>query len=460
MVPLKVKEGLSKKRALRAAAVCLLILAGCAPPPNPKRDASVLKAHPKWRERMFAAERLGWSKSADAVPALIEALKSDEDLFVRNAAARSLGQLRANEAVEPLITAMLHDIAVREQASQALADIDGPIVESRLKTLARDKDPIGRGYALEALGLLNSDGHLTAFLEESMQDSSPSVRRHAAEALRASTSKEGQPTDPLIRLLHSPDPVIRNHTVEDMGLTQEASYVPFLIEVSSSDKDEGVRGAACLALGRIGTDEATDALINLLQDPRAPHEEVLKGLAYTHKERAVEPIIAAYEREGFPRQEAVETLAELGGSRVTAFFKDRLALEEGPVRRSILDALADMKDQAAVEALIAAFESDPATQVRVIRALENIGGEKVMLFLARTAVDSEASPSARSAAIRALRKRGSQGAEKLLKEAALSRRPAVAHAAQEAMEALGITPALKPPSLEESQPRRFKPPPP
>lgn len=460
MATSKTTRGPRQKWAVRAAVLFLVLMAGCAPPPNPQRDAGVLKAHPNWRERMLAAERLGLSRWSEAVPSLIEALRSDEDLFVRNAAAQSLGRLGDPRAVEPLIAAMLQDIAVREQASKALAAIDGPIVETRLKSLARDQDPIARGYALEALALLNSDGHLSPFLEEGMKDSSPSVRRQAAEALRASTSKEGQPTDPLIRFLRSPDPLIRAHAVEDMGLTQEASYVPFLIESSSNDPDEGVRGAACVALGRIGTDEATDALLRLLADPRAPTEEVLMGLAYTHKERAVEPIIAAYEREGFPRQEAIATLAELGGSRVTDFFKERLEVERGSVRRSVMGALADMRDQAAVEALIAAFESDPANQVRAIRALENIGGEKVMRFLARTAVDSEVSPAARSAAIRALRKRGSEAAEGLLREAALSRRPAVAQAARDAMEALGISPALKPPELEEDDYERFKPPPP
>jgi HEAT repeat protein len=428
--------------------------------PNPERDAGLLKAHPKWRNRMFAAERLGISKSKEAVPDLIEALKSDEDLFVRNAAAQSLGQIRDPRAIEPLISAMLRDIAVREQASKALAAINGSIVETRLMSLARDKDPIARGYALDALALMNTDGHLSAFFEESMKDSSPSVRHRAAEALRASTSSADQPTDPLVRLLRSTDPVVRAYAVEDMGLAQEPAYAPFLIEAAQKDSQEEVRQNACVALGRIGTDEATDALIRFLDDPKAPTRAVLRGLAYTKKERAAEPIIAAYEREGFPREEAIGALAEIGGPKATDFLKGRLKAERGSVRRLILDALADMKDKAAVEALIAAFESDTDNQIRIIKALESIGGEEVMRFMARKAVDTNANPASRSAALRALETEGSEAAADLIREAALSRRPAVAQAARDAMEALGIAPTLKPPEPEDTYPPRFKPPPP
>ncbi len=460
MRPLKAITAHTIKRAPLSAFItaALIFLASCMP--NPERDAGILKAHPKWRHRMFAAERLGTSKSPDAVPALIEALKSDEDLFVRNAAAQSLGQLGDSRAVEPLISVMLKDIAVREQASKALADIDGPIVETRLKSLAHDKDPIARGYALDALALLNTDGHLSSFFEESMKDPSPSVRHRAAEALRASVSSAGHPSDPLVGLLHSADPEVRANIIEDMGLSQEAAYVPFLIEAASKDPEDGVRKNACVALGRIGTDEATDALIRLLDDPKAPTRAVLRGLAYTKNERALEPIIAAYEREGFPKEEAIGTLAEIGGPKVTDFLTKRLAAESGAVRRSILDAIANMKDKEAVKALIATFERDKDNQIRIIKALKSIGGEEVMLFLARKSMDTEINPASRSAALRALKADGSQAAADLLKEASLSRRPAVAQAAREAMEALGIKPTLKPPGPEETPPKGFKPPPP
>lgn len=460
MPPLQAITAFAQRRAplTAALAAALFFLSSCMP--NPERDAGILKAHPKWRQRMFAAERLGMSKSPEAVPALIEALKSDEDLFVRNVAAEALGQIRDPSAIEPLISAMLRDIAVREQASKALAAIDGSIVETRLKSISRDKDPIARGYALDALALLNTDGHLSAFFEESMKDPSPSVRHRAAEAIRASASSEDQPSDPLVGLLRSADPVVRANAIEDMGLSQEAAYAPFLIEAASKDSEESVKQNACVALGRIGTDEATDALIHLLDDPKAPTRAVLRGLVYTKKERAVEPIIATYGREGFPREEAIGALAEIGGPKVTDFLKERLKVERGSLRRSILDAFADMREKSAVDTLIASFENDKDNQIRIIKVLESIGGEEVMRFLARKAVDTEANPASRSAALGALKAQGSEAAADLLREAALSRRPAVAQAAREAMEALGITPTLKPSGPEDTPPKRFKPPPP
>ncbi|MFQ5893796.1 MAG: HEAT repeat domain-containing protein, partial [Nitrospinota bacterium] len=387
-------------------------------------------------------------------------MKSDEELFVRNAAARALGRIKDPRAIEPLIATMLQDIAVREEAGRALAAIGGPTVEARLQSLARDKDPITREYAMEGLALLNADGHLTSFIEQTMADPSPSVRRQAVAALGAAAHPAGQSADPLVRFLRSREEVVRVHAAVDMGLTQEAVYVPLLVEAAMGDEAEGVRRAACGALGRIGTDEATDALIRLLNDPRVPVNAVLRGLASTRQERAVEPIIAVFDRPGFPRREAVDVLAELGGPRVTAFFQERLRTERGAVRRGIIEALAEMENRAAAQALIDTFVSDPASQVRVVRALERIGGEEVVQFLARAAVDPGADPAARRAAIEALKKEGTEATAPYLQEAALSRRPSVARAAREAMRALGLPPPLRPPELEEGRPPRFRPPPP
>jgi HEAT repeat protein len=433
---------------------------GCSPPV--KRELGVVKAHPDWRQRMQAANRLGvWGKSTEDVEALIEAMRSDEELFVRNAAAHSLGRIKDPRAIEPLITAMLQDIAVREEAVKSLAAIGGPTVEARIRSLSRSEDSLAREYAMGALALLNDDGHLTTFIEESMADPSPSVRRQAVEALRATTSKKGKPApDPLVRFLGSPEERIRLHVAEDMGLTQQPVYVPLLIEAATGDSSDGVRRKACVALGRIGTDDATDALVRLLDDPRAPPEAVLRGLVSTRQSVAVEPIIERYDRDGFPRRAAVEALSELGGPKVLAFFQERLADERGAVRRAIIDAMAEMRGRAASQALIETFLSDPASQVRVVRVLEKMGGEDVIEFLARAAVDPDVDPSARRAAVQALKNESGETTDAILRQAALSRRPAVARAARQAMEALELSPPLKPPDLEELRRPRFSPPPP
>ncbi|MCH7768933.1 MAG: HEAT repeat domain-containing protein [Nitrospinae bacterium] len=459
MIPHRITNAFTRRIINCAIAITAgLVLGGCAS--NIKRDLGILKTHPDWRHRMLAAERLAWRGSPDVAPALIDSMKSDEELFVRNTAAQGLARLKDPRAVEPLISTMLQDIAVREEATKALAAIDGPTVEARLKSLARDKDPITREYSMEGLALLNTDGHLTDFIEETMADPSPSVRRQAVRALRATSHPGSKPADPLVRFLLSYDEVTRAHAAEDMGLTQDGLYVPLLVEAAAGDRSESVRRAACGALGRIGSDEATDALIRLLDDRWAPVEAVLRGLAQTGRDRAVEPIIALYDREGFPRTEAVRALKELDGPRVTEFFQERLLTERGAVRRAIIDAMAEMRDRAAAQALIATFVSDPASQVRVVRVLEKIGGEEVIQFLARAAVDPEVNPAARRAAVQALKQEGGDATAELLREAALSQRPSVARAAREAMKALRLTPPLKPPDLEELRPLQFRPPPP
>ena len=81
--------------------------------------------------RRDAAEELGWIGGAEAVSALIGALK-DEDAEVRANAAASLGWLEATEAVEPLqALAQDEDARVREAAAEALKRIAGREDRSR-----------------------------------------------------------------------------------------------------------------------------------------------------------------------------------------------------------------------------------------------------------------------------------------------------------------------------------------
>ncbi len=54
--------------------------------------------------RRAAAKALGKLKAQEAVEALIQALQSDPDTNVRRAAAEALGQIGDKQAVEPLIS--------------------------------------------------------------------------------------------------------------------------------------------------------------------------------------------------------------------------------------------------------------------------------------------------------------------------------------------------------------------
>jgi HEAT repeat protein len=138
-------------------------------------------ASKNWIVRMHAAKGLGALGDARAVPALIplltdpvKAVRVDatdalarigrpalasllaalrhEAWILRLHACEALGKIGAEEAVDPLCRAMLHDrdTAVRQDAAKALGGIGSPHALEALTAATRDLDV--RPYAVEALG--------------------------------------------------------------------------------------------------------------------------------------------------------------------------------------------------------------------------------------------------------------------------------------------------------------------
>lgn len=120
-----------------------------------------------------------------AVPALLAALR-DEDPHLRSAAARSLGELDAKQAIQPLISALLEDkdVEVRVAAAYALGLLgDEYAVQPLVSTLSNQhQDPRVRGMAAEALSDLKDRRAVTPLIV-ALKDLSVEVRFWSVFAL-------------------------------------------------------------------------------------------------------------------------------------------------------------------------------------------------------------------------------------------------------------------------------------
>jgi HEAT repeat protein len=77
-----------------------------------------------------AAEALGEIKDSRAVQPLITTLKDDDYLYVREESVKALGEIKDSRAVQPLINALNNEhIGVREEAVKALIEIGTPAIE-------------------------------------------------------------------------------------------------------------------------------------------------------------------------------------------------------------------------------------------------------------------------------------------------------------------------------------------
>lgn len=101
--------------------------------------------------REAAAKALGEFRQAESVEALIAALR-DKDVGVRGAAASALGKTGDARAVEPLV-ACLHDVDeyVRTPAARALGEIGDPRALNALAMASRDRILMVREFAQEAI---------------------------------------------------------------------------------------------------------------------------------------------------------------------------------------------------------------------------------------------------------------------------------------------------------------------
>ena len=179
-----------------------------------------------------------------------------------------------------------------------------------------------------------------------LRDKDPLVRSQAVQAL--GVIGDPRAVEPLILVLNDKDPLIQRQAIKALGRIKDPRAVgPLIVVLTNSDRKPHVRMSAAEVLGMIGDESAVDSLIDALHDG---HWEVrahaAEALGRIEDPRAVEPLI--------------ETL------------KDR----DATVRGNAVDGLAKIKDPRAIEPLAAALTDKSRTvRKKAARALSAIAGE-------------------------------------------------------------------------------------
>jgi len=206
-------------------------LAGIGSPAAPYLIAAMRGDDPEVAYR--AALTLGDIHDARVVPALLEGLKSS-DWHLRTACAKSLGTQKNVEATIPLIAATADpEDAVRRAAAIALGHIGDPAAVDALAALLYDTYVVRYSAAI---ALASIGRPALPALEKSLQSGNPEVVIAALQAIGGIPCEESV------------------HAV-----------IPLL-----ASGDWAVRGAAALALRRIGTPEANDTVAKIERREKHP----------------------------------------------------------------------------------------------------------------------------------------------------------------------------------------------
>lgn len=193
-----------------------------------------------------------------------------------------------------------------------------------------------------------------------------------------------------MRQLHSRLKSRRSDAARRLGRIGDPRAVPEL-EKLLQDPGEEVREAALYALGRIGTRESLESMLDALNDgDRWSQEKVAEAVEEAGDESR--RVLVGLLRDGNParRAFAAEVMGGIGGSEEAVYLEEALADEAVDVRARAADSLGRMRHRLARPALLQALE-DPAWQVRAqaVKALGSIGEEKDVPRLVEMLHDTE-----------------------------------------------------------------------
>jgi HEAT repeat protein len=317
-----------------------------------------------------------------AVHALVSGL-TDENSDVRRAAGRIL-------------------IAILDSDSEELGTsgdaISAEIDRSLLINVLADPDPEVRQAAV---GLLTCLGWQPVEIDERVRYYVAAQQWGAVEDIGAAA------VDPLTAELEDSDWKTRRAVVEVLGNIGD----PLALDALSNaitDRSLRVRQAAAGALGRIGNEKAVKLLIGALEDEedrvrdtaraaliqcgsigfdmlvqalRSRHAYVRESVAYVLDHHGWHPDNLKHKADYLVAQQSWDACIALDTDAINALI-GVLDDQDPDVRERAAQALGEIGDIRAVEPLVVALKdrerNDKWVRMRIARALQNIGGKRVM----------------------------------------------------------------------------------
>jgi HEAT repeat protein len=303
------------------------------------------------------------------IEGLIRASKYRSSAFVRKRAATALGRTMcggrpSKEASANAINALVAMLQYEDDTARVAADILGQIGDDRavepLVARVRQGDREVRAAAMDALkriGDARAIMPLIAVLRD--QDQGESIRDGAAKALATIGFPAVKPL--VATLLDDDDDLVCIGAAKALGKIGSTEAVEPLIDTLQDGTDQNweVRTAAVEALGEIRDDRAVEPLLTALQDEiQKVRLAAVRALGMIGHSRAVKPLLHILEvgRED-EREAAAEALGAIGDQRGVEPLKAVLKSKGGDLRTAAVKALGAIGDPESLEAVIASVSS-------------------------------------------------------------------------------------------------------
>lgn len=302
--------------------------------------------------RWFAGRILAEFNHPTVIITLVNLLRTAEDEDLAAMATNALSSL-GNSAVNGLADLLL-DPETRLLATTALSQIRRPEIIEPLLSVVHDSQVAVRSTAIEALSSFH-DSRIPPILLEALEDGAAMVRKDAVAGLG-----------------------LRSDLWAELDLLNRLK--PLLY-----DFNRDVCQQAAIALGRSKTDEAAEALFEVIQSPATPvplQIDFIRALGWVETSKALDylqQVLANVSVEGV--QEIIKVLGrveqpelKIRASQVLLdfFHSEHPAAQSIPVRQALTQAWGHLGEQSTMDALLELL-ADPTDSVRLhaIAALKN-----------------------------------------------------------------------------------------
>jgi HEAT repeat protein len=227
-----------------------------------------------------------------AIVPLVEILEDeDADLEFRWFACRILGQFPQPMAVMSLVKLLEieEDEDLTEMAAQSLANLGSSAILPLSNLLAKEESKL---LAVKALSHIRHPDTIAPWLTV-VNDPLPAIRATAIEGLNS--FHDPQITTVLLEALKDTATAVRKEAIIGLGLRvgeipENCNLVNYLKPLLYDLNGEVCRQAV-VALGRVGTDAAADALFPILKSPLTPiglKIEIVRGLSWMETAKALD----------------------------------------------------------------------------------------------------------------------------------------------------------------------------
>ncbi len=302
--------------------------------------------------RWFAGRILGEFNHPTVITSLVHLLKTSEDEDLTAMAAAALSSL-GNSAVDALAS-LLADPESRLLATQSLSQIRRPEIIAPLLSVVHDPEASVRSTAIEALSSFH-DPRIPPVLLDALDDHAAAVRKEAVIGLG-----------------------LRSDLWEELDLLNRLKLLLY-------DFNREVCQQAAIALGRSGTDEAADALFDVLKSPATPvplQIDFVRALGWVKTPKALDYLQQTLTEASV--ECALEIVRVLGRieepvlkTRATQILIDFLNSEHpsaktATIKQALAQAWGELGEIGAIDALVGLL-AEPTDSVRLhaIAALKN-----------------------------------------------------------------------------------------